>query len=117
MKKYNFLVFVGRFQPVHFGHTRVIDRALELADSVIIFVGSVNIARSYRNPFTFEERKNMILETYSEVKNRLIIYPLDDSIYNDAEWIKMVQLRVNTAILDNIPGNQPYSFLHGLNLD
>jgi len=114
-KKYDFLVFVGRFQPVHFGHMKVIDRALELAESVIIFVGSANSARSYRNPFTFEERKDMLLNSYPEVKDRLIIYPLDDYMYNDTEWVKIVQTKVNTAILDNIPGNSPHVALHGLN--
>ena len=113
-KEYDFLVFVGRFQPLHFGHTRVIDRALELAKNVIIFVGSANSARSYRNPFTYTERKEMILSHYDDVSN-LIIYPLNDYMYNDVEWVRMVQLKVNDSILNNMEGNTEGVTLHGLN--
>ena len=58
-KKYDYLVFIGRFQPFHNGHKRVIDHALELSKKVIVLVGSVDQPRCTRNPFTFQERKDI----------------------------------------------------------
>lgn len=59
-KKYDYVFFLGRFQPLHNGHLQVIKKAFELTDNLIMLVGSSNVSRSIRNPFTFEERKCMI---------------------------------------------------------
>lgn len=91
--KYNTLVFIGRFQPFHFGHYAVVNRALELAENVIILVGSSNVGRSMRNPFTFEERKSMIAAAYKNTTN-LQIHPINDMPYNDDRWIEQVQRKV-----------------------
>tara|TARA_R110000851_G_scaffold81495_1_gene179059 strand:+ start:1797 stop:2846 length:1050 start_codon:yes stop_codon:yes gene_type:complete len=101
-RKYDALVFIGRFSPLHNGHTRVIDTALELADKVIILVGSANQGRSMRNPFTFDERKQIIQETYNE--QRLDVQPLNDVMYNDNRWIEQVQgiVASRTTVGDNI---------------
>lgn len=104
-KPYDFLVFIGRFQPFHNGHKKVIDRALELAEHVVILVGSSYEARSYRNPFSFDERKEMILSTYRQEAttfhrdfHRIIIHPIQDHLYNDTQWIEEIQ----TGVYDNI---------------
>lgn len=98
IRKYDLLVFVGRFQPFHLGHKKVVDRAFELADKVLILAGSANVSRSIRNPFTYEERKNMIYKCFvrnssedEDVLKQLIIRPLNDVMYNDLGWIKQVQ--------------------------
>ena len=51
-KKYDTLVFIGRFQPVHNAHLEIIRRATTLARQVVIIVGSANQPRTYKNPFT-----------------------------------------------------------------
>lgn len=98
-KEFDLLVFVGRFQPFHLGHKKVIDEALEKAKHVLVLIGSAGCARNIRNPFTFEERKNMILESYNisvnsfdkTMDNRLFIKPLYDNTYNDLAWIEQIQ--------------------------
>ena len=45
-KHYQYLVFIGRFQPFHRGHKAVIDEALKRADKVIMLIGSANLPRS-----------------------------------------------------------------------
>ena len=65
-KDYRYLVFIGRFQPFHFGHKTVIDEALKRADNVIMLIGSANLPRSLRNPFSVAERTAMIKGAYSE---------------------------------------------------
>ena len=59
-KHYKYLVFIGRFQPFHCGHKAVIDEALQRADNVIMLIGSANLPRSLRNPFSVDERTAMI---------------------------------------------------------
>ena len=96
-KEFDLLVFVGRFQPFHNEHKRIIDIALEKSRNVLVLVGSSGKARTIRNPFTFDERKSMIIGGYTPADiSRLIIKPLYDKTYNDAAWIKQVQ----TVVLD-----------------
>lgn len=114
--KYHYLVFIGRFQPFHNGHKRVIARALELSEKVIVLVGSANSGRTVRNPFTFEERREMIAGTFfePELDSRVIVKPLNDIKYNDAEWIANTQKTVKEAILVDANPNVNVT-LHGLN--
>lgn len=108
MKKYNKLVFIGRFQPFHLGHAKVIETALELAEKVIVLIGSSNRARSYYNPFTYDERKSVIRDWYLKDCGhlddvRLTICPLNDHC-NDTGWVTEVQEIANNHTLptDNI---------------
>lgn len=51
---------LGRFQPLHNGHARMIKKASDKVDELIIGIGSSNKSRTYKNPFTFDEREFMI---------------------------------------------------------
>lgn len=99
-KKFDLLVFIGRFQPFHLEHKRIIDVALEKSKYVLVLVGSSGKARTVRNPFTFDERSHMIKSAYGmDVQHRVLINPLYDKMYNDSAWIKQVQEIVqHTAI-------------------
>jgi bifunctional NMN adenylyltransferase/nudix hydrolase len=114
-KEFDLLVFVGRFQPLHLEHKRIIDIALEKSKNVLVLVGSSGKARTIRNPFTFYERRQMIVNSfndqvkhqiahrddYADVLNeRLIIKPLYDKTYNEAAWIKQVQDIVKDTVLE-----------------
>lgn len=102
-KEFDLLVFIGRFQPFHMEHKRIIDTALEKARHVLVLVGSAGKARSVRNPFTFEERKNMIMGGYTPALNsRLHIKPLYDKTYNDVAWINQVQHVVKETVLNAV---------------
>lgn len=93
--QYDCLVFIGRFQPVHYGHVAVMEEALRIARQVIVLVGSAWQARSLRNPFTFDERTRMIRSCFSDSANtRLEIVPLLDALYNDDVWVRDVQRKV-----------------------
>jgi len=102
--KFNLLVMIGRMQPVHTEHVRMIDKALELADRVLILVGSSGKARTIRNPFTFEERRDMVINSFTDhpEQGNLIIKPLYDKTYNDTAWVKQVQDIVKETALDVI---------------
>jgi bifunctional NMN adenylyltransferase/nudix hydrolase len=89
---FDLLVFIGRFQPFHNEHKRVIDTALSKAHNVLVLVGSAGSPRTVRNPFTYAERESMIYNSINPCnEGRLEVHPLFDKTYNDAAWIKQVQ--------------------------
>ena len=100
-KHYKYLVFIGRFQPFHCGHKAVIDEALQRADNVIMLIGSANLPRSLRNPFSVDERTAMIKGAYNdEDAARIHCVALDDALYNDTRWLKYVQAGVKSVTGD-----------------
>ncbi len=100
--KADFGVFIGRFQPLHLGHEHTIRHALSKVDRLIVLVGSANIARNPRNPFTYDERVAMLRSAFrlDMAEGRLIAEPLNDHLYSDTAWVTEVQRRVNAIILD-----------------
>lgn len=88
--KYDAIVFIGRFQPLHNAHVEIIKKAAELAEKVIIVVGSANQPRTFKNPFSYSEREYLIQDTYQFGKN-LIVASNYDTIYNDNAWAVRVQ--------------------------
>ncbi len=51
---------IGRFQPFHLGHLSLIEYVASKAEFMILGVGSSNNPVSVENPFTFDERSEMI---------------------------------------------------------
>lgn len=106
MKKVDVGFLVGIFQPFHNGHKHLIDYGLQYAERVVVLVGGSNRARSYKNPFTFEERKQMIEETFADVYmnggNKLVprvyVEPLPDEPGNDDAWLGNVYGAVNSHL-------------------
>ncbi len=97
--QYDFLVFIGRFQPFHLGHLSVIKAGLAQASKMIILCGSAHQPRSTRNPWTVAERESMIRGALpdSDAK-RTLIAPLMDIVYNDESWVRNVQSTVNGLV-------------------
>lgn len=97
-KQYDYLVFIGRFQPFHLGHLEVLERARSLAERVIVLIGSSNQPRTPKNPFTFDERKTMIRNHFGADANWLIIKPLRDKPYSNTKWAAQVQHIVQASL-------------------
>ena len=98
--KFDYLVFIGRFQPFHIGHAQVINRALSLARNVIVLVGSANKPRTMKNPWTFDERAQMIKDSLAAEgdEGRVAILALRDRTYNDQMWVADVQEKVERLV-------------------
>ncbi|UJF25020.1 bifunctional nicotinamide-nucleotide adenylyltransferase/Nudix hydroxylase [Suttonella sp. R2A3] len=95
-KAYDYLVFIGRFQPFHRAHQGVIAQALALADNVILLLGSADSPRTVSNPWTVAEREAMIRSTYSEEDNqRIFIRGIVDHPHDDVAWQRNVVRTVN----------------------
>ena len=72
-KKFKLGFMVGRFQMLHKGHESLINEGLELCDRFVILLGNSEESRTKNNPFTFEERKEMIKMIYG---NKVEVYPI-----------------------------------------
>jgi bifunctional NMN adenylyltransferase/nudix hydrolase len=100
---FDFLVFIGRFQPFHVGHHAIISRGLRLADRIVVMIGSANKPRSLRNPWNVAEREAMIRSAFPDDSQRLLIRPLTDHLYDDALWTGDVQRIVAATTRDAGP--------------
>lgn len=97
-KKKKVAVYIGRFQPYHLGHKAVLDKALKDYDFVVVCIGSSHGPRTVKNPFTYEERREMIHDDVTLNTNRkasILYCAIHDSPYNDNEWVAGVQHEVN----------------------
>lgn len=94
MKKYDTLVLIGRFQPFHSAHLEIVKRATALCDKLVIIVGSAKQPRTYKNPFSFEERRAMIRAATAGLSLQINIESNIDTIYNDQAWAVRVQQAV-----------------------
>lgn len=90
-KKYDTLVLIGRFQPLHNAHLEIIKRCTALTDQLVIIAGSAKQPRTYKNPFTFDERASMIKAATAGLSMRVYVEPNIDTIYNDHAWAVRVQ--------------------------
>lgn len=105
MKQFDVAVCVGRWQPFHKGHAALIDHALDVAQHVIVMLGSSHAARNCKNPFTAEERTQMIVnyvdDAHQGAIERVTVLPMRDYLYNDSLWVTDLQTKVRHRI-------QPY---------
>ncbi len=84
-------IYVGRFQPYHNGHHRMVTRIAEDdIDELVLGIGSADASHSATDPFTAGERIMMI--TKSLVEYDLVTYavPIEDLDRNSV-WVSHVQ--------------------------
>jgi bifunctional NMN adenylyltransferase/nudix hydrolase len=99
---FDYLVFIGRFQPFHVGHLAVIQTALAQSQKVILLIGSAKQPRSTRNVFNVDERVQMVLSAFSiEDAARIHCVPLVDILYDDVGWVNSVKQAVESVTGDD----------------
>lgn len=102
---FSHLVFIGRFQPFHLGHLSVVKEAFAHTDHVIVLIGSSNRASSLKNPFGYEQRRQMIEEAVYQsldmTAKTLSCVGVPDAIYNDNLWLSYVQKAVASVAKDH----------------
>ncbi|WP_321957086.1 bifunctional nicotinamide-nucleotide adenylyltransferase/Nudix hydroxylase [Burkholderia cenocepacia] len=100
-RRFDALVFIGRFQPPHRGHLNVLKSALSRAERVCVLIGSTDKPRTIKDPFSFDERRQMLASLLdASERDRVTIAPLQDSTYNDGDWVRWVQDAVAVALGD-----------------
>lgn len=73
---YDIAMLCGRFQIIHQGHENLINTALNMADRILILVGSSQEDGTERNPFDVATRIRMIKEIYPS--DNVIVKPIAD---------------------------------------
>lgn len=97
-KHYDVCVFIGRLEPPHKGHLATIIEAFNHADSVLVVLGSHQSARTIKNPWTTEERMQMIIDSIPlELQKRISFVGAEDYMYSDAEWLTEVTKSIRHA--------------------
>lgn len=87
-------LFIGRFQPFHYGHLYALKWILDREDEVIVAVGSAQYSHSFRNPFTLGERIEMIAGVLKDqgLWDRTIVCGVPDTDGRHALWVQLVVL-------------------------
>lgn len=97
--KYDYIVFIGRFQPFHNGHLGTLLKATRLGQKVILILGSANSPRTFKNPWTVAEREIMIRSCLSATENELVeITSVEDRLYEDDRWLTLVREAVERIV-------------------
>ena len=100
---------IGRFQPFHNGHARLIRAGLDIADTVIVGVGSAQESRTKRNPFSFKEREEMILKEFPSA----IVVPINDHDHpsDDFSWgDHLMKILKEVIIMEGIETIEDYDY-------
>lgn len=83
-------LFVGRFQPFHLGHLDAIQQILQSYEKVIVVIGSAQESSTLENPFTAEEREQMIRCVLDAEHVPYELYTISD-IPDDALWVSFLE--------------------------
>lgn len=89
---HEFGVFIGRFQPFHLAHLATVRFALKQAQTLVIVIGSSNQAQDIKDPWTEQERAEMIKAclTPEELERTRFVFA-EDYLYNNLLWVTAVQ--------------------------
>lgn len=89
--KHKFGLFHGRFQHIHLGHQKIIDKMLSECKEAILLVGESHSYGSKRNPFNILDRIDLIKRIYGNNKRLKIgffpdLYNVPKSEKEYSEW-------------------------------
>lgn len=96
------VVFPGRFQPFHNAHHALVKYLLKKYDHVIIAIGSCNLCNR-SNPFTAQQRKEMIKKAVNSKKISFAFIPYAC----DERWVGVFLRAVPRESFDVVFTNNP----------
>jgi bifunctional NMN adenylyltransferase/nudix hydrolase len=91
--------------PFHHGHEAMVKHALNIADRAIVVIGTPFRPRTPKNPFTLQERVEMILGAFPEeaASGRLLIAFVPDFFYDERAWEMSLEESVKETVLQHHP--------------
>jgi bifunctional NMN adenylyltransferase/nudix hydrolase len=99
---HDLVTYIGRFQPPHLAHIELMKMGLAAGKELLVLIGSAFQPRTIKNPWTWQERAQMIRRSLPD-DSHVTCLPLSDIMYNDQKWAQQVQSIVNKHI-ETIPG-------------
>lgn len=94
-------LFVARLQPLHKGHVYALKHLFKRYPKVVIAVGSINKKNS-ENPFSFQERREMLDAVLGGYKRRYNIIGIKD-YKSDKKWLEEISRKARFDIV--VTGN------------
>ena len=82
--------YIGRFQPYHNGHQKVLEQIACSSDEIVIGVGSAQESHTITNPFTAGERVLMLTQSLADLDCPFYVIPIED-IQRNALWVAHVR--------------------------
>jgi bifunctional NMN adenylyltransferase/nudix hydrolase len=111
-------VFIGRFQPFHYGHQAIVKEGLKQLDEVIIILGSNKKAQNTREPLSTEERQAIITSYFNEEERPRIKYGfVEDYKYNDDKWLSSISTVAHNLAWKPWHSDSVEFYLIGMNKD
>jgi|SRR3990167_9279440 len=88
-------LIIGRFQPLHEGHKKLIQSVLDEGKNVCVALRDTGIDKD--NPYTSWEREKMIKDVFPQVKV-IVIPDIEEICYGRAVGYKIRELRLDVKI-------------------
>ncbi len=82
--------YIGRFQPYHNGHHRMVEEIAAEVDELVLGIGSAGDSHARRNPFTAGERIMMVTKSVADFDVVTYAVPIEDLDRNSV-WVSHVQ--------------------------
>ena len=97
-------LILGRFQPFHFGHLKLIESIVNDKVLPLICIGSAQYSYTIDNPFTVKERKEMIMAVLQSLNCEYEIFEIPDINNYD---LYVSHLETFVPIFDQIYSGNP----------
>lgn len=82
--------YIGRFQPYHDGHHRMVTEIADEVDELVLGIGSAGDSHTPRNPFTAGERVMMVTKSVTDLDVTTYVVPIEDLDRNSV-WVSHVR--------------------------
>jgi len=103
-------LIVGRLQPLHRAHTKLINIMIQDCETAIVCLGSAQKKREKHDPWTVEERMQMLKNVYAD---RIKIVPLNDiGAASPDQWVSYIFDK-----LDKLGMKEPTDYYSGSDFD
>jgi nicotinamide-nucleotide adenylyltransferase len=83
-------IYIGRFQPYHNGHHKMVESILKDVDEIILGIGSAGDSHTKENPFTAGERTLMVTKAIEEFGARAYVVQIED-LKRNSIWVSHVE--------------------------
>ena len=89
---------IGRFDPVHIGHNKLINESLKRCERTLVLVGSAQESGTLRNPLPLSMRIRLIRQSHPGIPEQALlikgINDLKNELNNDFSWGDFVKSEV-----------------------
>ena len=71
-------LILGRFQPFHYGHLNLINNIVRIGVEPLICIGSAQYSHTSENPFSIDERKEMVKAAMKDIDCKYQLFGIPD---------------------------------------